>query len=133
MPNFEKKKLLKENDYQVGSGAEFTCAKISPKSCMVLAACDDQCNIILWKLTNTKPKLILEGQTSYACSMLFNQEATRLFTGTVGGTAHVWDMQQSSQVSMFRGHHYEVTAICNSNGDQYLCTGSTDTKIKLWD
>ena len=62
--NFEKKKLHKENDYQLASGASFTCAKISPKGCMVLAAGDDQNHIILWKLTNTKPKLILEGHDS---------------------------------------------------------------------
>ena len=34
--NSEKKKLLKENDYQVGSGTNLTCAKISPK-CLKLA------------------------------------------------------------------------------------------------
>lgn len=34
---------------------------------------------------------------------------------------------------MFRGHHASVTAVCSSNGDQYLCTGSQDNKIKLWD
>jgi len=96
MQNFEKKKLHKENDYQVGTGAEFTCAKISPKGCMILAAGDDQNKIILWKLTNTKPKLILEGHPTHSCCMLFNQEATKLFTGTVGGTAHVWDMQQAT-------------------------------------
>jgi WD40 repeat protein len=42
-------------------------------------------------------------------------------------------MSAATQISMFRGHHVDITAICNSNGDNYLCTGSTDTKIKLWD
>jgi WD40 repeat protein len=59
---------------------------------MVLAAGDDQNKITLWKLTNTKPRIILEGHQTNPCSMLFNQDATKLFTGTVGGTAHVWDM-----------------------------------------
>jgi len=28
MQNFEKKKLQKENNYSVGSGAEITCARL---------------------------------------------------------------------------------------------------------
>lgn len=99
------------------TGASFTCAKIAPKGCMVLAAGDDQNNIILWKLTNTKPKIILEGHQTEPSCMQFNEESTRLFTGTVGGTAHVWDLQSASQVSMFRGHQANVTAVCSSNGD----------------
>jgi hypothetical protein len=39
---------------------------------MVLAAGDDSNKIILWKLTNTKPKLILDGHPTHACCMLFN-------------------------------------------------------------
>ena len=131
--NFEKKKLLKENDYQVGSGTNLTCAKISPKKCNVLAAGDDQNNIILWKLTTTKPKKYLTGAKSETYSMIFNEDATTLFTGTVGGTAHVWDMEASVQKSLFKGHNATCTALCTSLNDQYLVTGSQDAKVKLWD
>ena len=54
--NYQKKKLLKENDYQVGSGANFICAKMGPVKCNVLAAGDDGGNITLWKMTEVKPR-----------------------------------------------------------------------------
>ena len=131
--NSEKKKLLKENDYQVGSGTNLTCAKISPKKCNVLAAGDDQCNIILWKLTSTKPKKYLSGGKSEVHSMIFNDDATTLFTGTASGAAHVWDMEANLQKSVFKGHNATCTALCTSLNDQYLVTGSQDAKVKLWD
>jgi len=30
-------------------------------------------------------------------------------------------------------HSATITSVCNSGNDRYLCTGSVDTKIKLWD
>jgi hypothetical protein len=49
-----------ENDYQVGSGAIFTCA-IFRNDCELLAGADDQSNVIVWKVTNNKPKITLVG------------------------------------------------------------------------
>jgi hypothetical protein len=57
----EKKKLQKENDYQLGSGSNFTCAQFGSAKWQTLAAGDDQNNVILWRLTNTKPKMTLTG------------------------------------------------------------------------
>ena len=129
----EKKKLLKENDYQVGSGAEFTCAKFGTPSCSVLAAGDDLNNVMLWRLTNTKPKMTLTGQTTSSSVMEFNESASRLFTGTKGGTVHVWDLQQACEVVKLKGHLTTCTALASSKSNQYLVTGSQDTKVKLWD
>ena len=41
MQSFEKKKLQKENNYSVGSGAEITCARLGFQNYQILAAGDD--------------------------------------------------------------------------------------------
>jgi hypothetical protein len=56
----EKKKLQWENDYQVGSGANFTCAKLGHNG-NVLAGADDSNLVTLWRVTNNKPKVALSG------------------------------------------------------------------------
>lgn len=88
----EKKKLLKENDYQIGSGVNFTCAKFGTSSCSILAAGDDSKNITLWRLTNTKPKLTLSGLQSQPVVLEISESAVQLYAGTSGGTVHVWDL-----------------------------------------
>ena len=80
----QRKRLIKENDYLVGSGANFTCAKISPNRCNVIAAGDDQNNIIVWKLTETNPRKRMAGKSEVS-SMIFSETISKLFTGTVSG------------------------------------------------
>ena len=72
--------MIKENDYLVGSGANFTCAKFSPNRCNVLAAGDDQNNIIIWKLTETNPRKKMTGNTE-ASSMIFSESISKLYVG----------------------------------------------------
>ena len=80
----QKKRLIKESDYLVGSGANFTCAKFSPVRCNILAAGDDQNNIIIWKLTETTPRKTMQGKAA-ASSMIFSESISKLYTGLVSG------------------------------------------------
>ena len=50
--------VQKENNYSVGSGAEITCARLGFENYQILAAGDDQKNVIVWKITRTKPRLV---------------------------------------------------------------------------
>jgi WD40 repeat protein len=100
--NSEKKKLIKENDYQIGSGANFTCAKIGPVKCNVLAAGDDQSNITVWKLTEVKPRKIFTPENkSTIHSLIFNESVSKLYSGNMQGSAHTWDIEQGSLVRNF--------------------------------
>ena len=60
--------------------------------CQLIATGDDQKNIMLWRLTNTKPRASLVGQSSEAKTLVFNEKADKLYSGTLGGTAHIWDI-----------------------------------------
>jgi WD40 repeat protein len=76
----------------VGSGANFTCAKFCPNRCNTLAAGDDQNNVIIWKLTETKPRRTMTGK-SPCFTMIFNDSIKTLFTGTMSGMAYAWDIE----------------------------------------
>jgi len=128
----QKKRLIKENDYLVGSGANFTCAKISPNRCNVLAAGDDQNNIIIWKLTETNPRKRMTGK-SPASTMIFSDSIQKLFTGTMSGMAHSWDIEKSTEIRSFRGHQAACSALCTSMSDTNLFTGGADAKVRVWD
>lgn len=129
----EKKKLTWENDYQIGSGANFTCAKFGTAGGSILAGGDDQNTVLLWRVTNNKPKVTLVGQQSHSTVMQFSNDAKRLFSGTLGGTVHVWDLETSTDQTRLKGHTLGCTALATSDNEQFLCTGSKDCKVKLWD
>ena len=93
-------------------------------NCNILAGGDDQKNIILWRLTNTAPKMTLTGQSTEASTLEFNEGATKLYTGTVGGTAHIWDLTKACEITKLRGHQTTCTSIASSIGDEYVVTGS---------
>jgi len=46
---------------------------------------------------------------------------------------HVWDLETQSEACKLVGHMTTCTALARSDGDQFLVTGSKDTKVKLWD
>ena len=50
--------VQKENNYSIGSGGDITCARLGFDNYQILAAGDDQKNVIVWKITNTKPRLV---------------------------------------------------------------------------
>ena len=129
----EKKQVKWEGDYQVGSGANFTCAKIAPKSCNLFATGDDQNNLIFWRLQTRKPKLTLTGQKTPANCLSFSNDLKKFYSGTQGGTVHVWDLDNQSEVVKLQGHQTYCTALAKSDDDMILVTGSKDTKVKLWD
>jgi WD40 repeat protein len=77
---------------------------------------------------------MLSGQKSYSTSLLFPQkDKNKLFSGTVGGTVHVWDLATASDVVKFQGHLTACTAMASSENEDWLVSGSQDTKVKLWD
>ena len=92
--NFDKKILKKENNYSVGSGAEITCARLGFENYQFLAAGDDQQNLIIWKITRTKPKLTLDKHSSNASCIWIDSRAESVFAGTQGGSVYLWDLDK---------------------------------------
>ena len=130
----ERKITTKESDYQINSGTAYTSAAFG-HDCQILSGGDDQNRIYVWKVTNTKPKLELTGQKTCSTILRFsnNQTNSQLFSGTFGGTLHVWELQGQREIVKFLGHKAGVSAVCSSDNDDIVATGSHDTRIKLWD
>ena len=96
--------MLKENDYQVGSGANFICAKIGPVKCNVLAAGDDSGQITLWKMTEVKPRKTFNCGTSVVNTLIFNDKVEKIFSGDSSGMSLCWDISKGQNVREYPGH-----------------------------
>lgn len=59
--------VMKQNDYQVQSGAKITCAKFGGSNFQLIAAGDDQKNVYLWKLSKNLPKLVSPFSVNLSC------------------------------------------------------------------
>eukprot|EP00347_Sterkiella_histriomuscorum_P009360 403341515 len=134
MNKFEKKRLTKQNDYQVTSGAKITCAKFGGQNYQLLAAGDDQRNINLWKLSKNLPKLVINGHSTGVSELQFSGTAEQIYAGTFGGTIHVWDLASKREIAKLQGHMTKTTCLNSDQmGGTVLVSGSEDTKVKVWD
>jgi WD40 repeat protein len=96
--------VTKQNDYQVQSGARITCAKFGSVNYQLMAAGDDQKNVYLWKLNKTLPKMVLSGHQTGVSELSFCARADFIFSGTVGGTVHMWDIAKRTDTVKLLGH-----------------------------
>jgi WD40 repeat protein len=78
-----------------------------------MAAGDDQKNVYLWKLSNNLPKMVLEisiilkvlsGHATGVSELSFCSRADYIFSGTIGGTVHMWDIAKRSDTVKMLGH-----------------------------
>ncbi len=93
--------MTKQSDYQVQSGAKITCAKFGAENYQLMAAGDDQRNVYLWKLNKSLPKLVLNGHLTGVSELTFCPRAEYIFSGTQGGTVHMWDLAKRAEVAKF--------------------------------
>lgn len=56
-----------------------------------------------------------------------------LYTGSVSGTVHAWNMEQQAQKEVLTGHADAVSCIHNMEILDNLVTGSLDSSIYIWD
>ena len=132
MNSFDKKILKKENNYSVGSGANITCARLGFENYQFLAGGDDQRNLIIWKITKTKPKLKLEGHSSNCSFIEFDKNAENLYAGTEGGSVYVWDLN-TQRSTVLAGHRTSITSMAYEESEKVLATASGDSNVKIWD
>ena len=96
--------VTKQQDYQVQSGAKITCAKFGAENFQLMAAGDDQKCVSLWKLNKSLPKFVLSGHQTGVSELTFDTRAENIFSGTMGGTVHMWDLAKRAEVCKFQGH-----------------------------
>ncbi len=48
-------------------------------------------------------------------------------------TIRIWNVSDGKQVAMLEGHTAGLSDVAWSSDSKYLCSGSDDTTIKIWD
>jgi dynein assembly factor with WDR repeat domains 1 len=65
--------------------------------------------------------------------LAFDPNGYLLATGSMDGTAKIWDVETGQEIYTLKGHKAEIVSLqFNSDGDAIL-TGSFDTTAKIWD
>ncbi len=75
----------------------------------------------------------LIGHRSEVISVSWSPERTRLATGSIDGTAKVWDSADGHELLTLRGHAGSVLFVSWSPDGTRLATGSMDGTAKVWD
>ena len=66
--------------------------------------------------------------------LTFSSNAEQIFSGTVGGTVHMWDLETKKEMIKFLGHQTMCSCLISDGQEQNtLVSGSEDTKVKVWD
>ena len=68
-------------------------------------------------------------------TLSFSQNSDMIYSGSMGGTVHVWDLTTQKEIMKLKGH--KTSALCLTEGSlghgQVLISGSEDTNVKVWD
>jgi len=57
---------------------------------------------------------------------------SQFVTGSLDGTARVWNLAQSIPTQTFRGHHKSVTAVALDTDCKYAASASADGTVRVW-
>ena len=78
--------------------------------------------------------MVLSGHQTGVSELSFCARADYIFSGTVGGTVHMWDIAKRTDTVKLLGHQARVTCLSyDMAGSTTLLTGSEDTRVKYWD
>ena len=75
----------------------------------------------------------LKGHTRSINSVAWSPDGNSLATGSLDGTARIWDAKTGKQIHELKGHIEEVESVAWSPDGNYLATGSLDKTARIWD
>ena len=75
----------------------------------------------------------LRGHSSNVCSVAFSPDGPRIVTGSLDGTAKVWEAASGKELLTLNGHTPHVHSVAFSPDGQRIVTGGLDGMAKVWD
>lgn len=128
------------------------CVRWSPSG-EILASCDDESYIVLWKLKPESETVsifdrddgsdadketwiqykVLRGHMEDVYDLSWSQDSQFLISGSVDNTAIVWDIHKASNMAIMKEHKGFVQGVAWDPLNKYLATLSTDRYLRIYD
>lgn len=117
-----------------GHEGEIYSAKFSPDGLYLASAGFDRI-IHFWSVYGECENFaVLKGHTGAIMELHFSTDGSMLFTCSTDKIVAVWDTEVGVRLRKLKGHQSFVNTVCPARrGPQYLCSGSDDGTIKMWD
>jgi len=128
----------------VPHGSEITCVCFSRDGRFLATACHEGIARV-WELTTARTLLNVRHPDHFQRSdrgpdivsnrlqsIAFSPNGQYLATGSVDGTARIWDIATEQQL-MVLGHGDYVNAVQFDSSGQFIATGSSDKNGRVWD
>lgn len=74
----------------------------------------------------------LEGHAAELSNCLWNFDHSLIATGSIDGTARLWDIRSVNTSHIIDGHNDEVLDVCFNYTGKLLATVSNDHTCKIW-
>ncbi|MDR2096797.1 MAG: hypothetical protein LBP76_14940 [Treponema sp.] len=78
-------------------------------------------------------RAVLTGHRGEVGALAFNQDGTRLVSGSKDGTVILWDTASGQALWTGDAHTGDVRSAAFSPGGDMVCSGSVDADIQVWD
>lgn len=122
-------------DYTVGDAFECIMGLALSGNSNYIAAAEETGNLLLFDNTGTSPNLIdtIQTGTTYGFATAISPDNTKVAMACSNGKLLIYSLSNGSELASINAHLTWVTTVAFSPNGQYLITGGSDDKVKIWD
>lgn len=117
-----------------GHTGEIFCGKFSANGSFVASAGHDR-DILLWNTYGDCENIaIFNGHNGAILDLQLSSDSEWIYSASTDKTVMIWDTKVGQRIKKFKGHAGIVNSVSAvHNNRELFCSGSDDTKIRLWD
>lgn len=110
-----------------------TLAAVFSPDGKLLATCDTDCRVCIWKVASGKLILVCEGHQNWARSLSFRLDGKILASAGADHTIKLWNIADGVCLKTLIGHDHEIFSVAFSPTDHHLlASASGDRAVKIW-